>query len=642
MIKFSLFSTFCFAVLLNVSAQVGIGTQEPSAALDIEADSLLVNIGINNMSGADADPLIQFQIASDTLFNIGVNDSLSDLFKIGTYKIDSNTALIIEDDGDVGFGIENPIYKGDVYGDVNISTNVNVYRGGLEHLLSIPNTNNLYMAEGAGAQNNAAGTDNTYLGYHSGYSSTNGDFNIAIGRAANYSNTAGDGNIGIGYSAGYNSSLTDHSTRFGYQAGSNSKNANTLTIDNNGNDSLIYVADFASEDTLDINGGLIVNEQSGDFDFRVESDNRTHMLFVQAQFDYLHIRSETNVTNRLVQVNSVNDAAGMSSSIHSDDAVASKLSLVKARGSDASPTAVSNGDILGSLQAGGHDGTDYNTVSAEINAVVSATPGTDDMPTELQFATAAEGSFFGTTRMVIDENGMLGINNNDPNTRLFVTESENTVATFNRTTDDGVLLDFEYNGVSEGNISVSGATISYNPFTGAHYGVCDSVLNSGMVVSLNGNNQRLNIKANSEIVYGVQPSSAANDKLVLGAYGGVLSPSDSISNSKLALVFAVGNGVMWVTNEGGDLKVGDYLITSSTPGMAMKDNGSFKTSYVIARAVESVKWSGVQANDSGIKSKLVHVTYEHFEVENKVYESIQALEKELELIRFKMNQKTSI
>lgn len=643
MIKQLITYVFCVTAIFCAKAQVGIGTSTPSAALDLEVDTLNVEIGINNINAADVDPLIQFQVSGDTLFNIGVNDSVSDVFKIGTYKIDSNTALIIDDNGDVGFGIENPIYKGDVYGDANISTGGNIYRGGLEHLLSTPNTNNLYMAEGAGAQNNAAGTDNTYLGFHSGYSSTSGDYNIALGRAANYSNTSGDGNIALGYSAGYSSSTSDNSIKLGYQAGSNATGANLLYIDNsNATNPLLYVSNFTDSNDLYSNGGLIINEQSGDFDFRVESDNRTHMLFVQAQFDYLHIRSDINVTGRLVQVNSATNSAGMAAAIHSAGAISANVSFVKGRGTEASPVVVSNGDILGSLQFGGNDGSDFNTVGGAISAVVSGTPGVGDMPTELRFLTAADGSSFGTTRMVIDEDGFLGINNNDPSTRLFVTESANTTATFNRLTDDGVLLDFEYNGVSEGNISVSGSAISYNPFTGAHYGKHDSVLSSGLIVSLNGNNSRFNDKSTSEIIYGVQPSTVPNDKLVLGAYAGLLSENDTISNSNPALILAVGNGVLWATSEGGDLAVGDYLISSSTAGMAMKDNGDFAVSYIIARVTEAVKWSKVKADVGGLKKKLVHVTYEHFEVENNIAEAIKAIEKELELIRLKMTQKTSI
>jgi hypothetical protein len=43
------------------------------------------------------------------------------------------------------------------------------------------------------------------------------------------------------------------------------------------------------------------------------------------------------------------------------------------------------------------------------------------------------------------------------------------VMNVNRKTDDGVLVYFQQDGVSEGNISVSGSTVSYNAFAGSHW-----------------------------------------------------------------------------------------------------------------------------------------------------------------------------
>jgi hypothetical protein len=49
------------------------------------------------------------------------------------------------------------------------------------------------------------------------------------------------------------------------------------------------------------------------------------------------------------------------------------------------------------------------------------------------------------------------------------TRSAATVQLFNRTTSDGIIIDFRQAGTSEGNISVSGSTVSYNGFTGTHW-----------------------------------------------------------------------------------------------------------------------------------------------------------------------------
>lgn len=52
---------------------------------------------------------------------------------------------------------------------------------------------------------------------------------------------------------------------------------------------------------------------------------------------------------------------------------------------------------------------------------------------------------------------------------LDVTRSAAVVAAFNRTTDDGIIVAFQQDGVTEGSISIAGNTTSYNPFCGSHY-----------------------------------------------------------------------------------------------------------------------------------------------------------------------------
>ncbi|KXK57835.1 MAG: hypothetical protein UZ07_CHB004000210 [Chlorobi bacterium OLB7] len=75
---------------------------------------------------------------------------------------------------------------------------------------------------------------------------------------------------------------------------------------------------------------------------------------------------------------------------------------------------------------------------------------------------------------------------------------------------------------------------------------------------------------------------------------------------------AVGNGEMWVTDEAGAIAIGDYLISSSTPGHAMRDNGRFDTSYIIARAAEPVDWSHVTGIEKQAKRKKISILFENF------------------------------
>lgn len=626
----------------TVFGQVGIGTPSPSEALDIEESTTgEVELGINNISSGD--PLIHFQIGSSTTFTIGVDNSDADKLKIGTTAPEAGTAMTILSTGEVGIGDDNPAYPVEVNGVTNLSATNDVYRIGTAHVLSKPNTKNIYVGENAGAQNNSAGTDNTYVGYQTGYSSTNGDYNVSVGNEASYTNTAGTGNVALGYQAGYSSAMTNYSIRIGSQTGYGSTAANVLFLDNSSTSNpLLYVSNFSTTEQLTINGGLIVNEQSGSFDFRTESDNKTHMLYTDATNDYVMVGSNNNVTNRQLQVNGTDASAGLLIAKFSNDIDAAILGKAKSRGTEASPTIVLNDDVLGPIKFAVYDGNDFNHTGATIEAKVNGTPGADDMPTELRFQTVPDGSNSQQIRMVIEEDGAVGINQTSPTSGLRVDEASTTVATFNRTGDDGVLLDFQYAGVSEGSIDVSGTTLTYNAFTGAHFANSNKTFDYGKVVVLNGKNANYHGNENSEIMYGIEYSAQPNDKRVLGAYSGLIESTDSFSLDNPHQVMAVGNGKMWVTNEGGEIKVGDYLITSSTEGMAMKDKGAYTVSYVCARSAQKVNWRKIKADENGVKKALIHVLYESFEIENNVGEAILEIENSLETLKAQLAEKYKI
>jgi hypothetical protein len=203
----------------------------------------------------------------------------------------------------------------------------------------------------------------------------------------------------------------------------------------------------------------------------------------------------------------------------SNDTFGCVLAIGKSRGSSpGSFTTVQNNDILGELRFAGSDGTDLSTVGAQINAEVDGTPGANDLPTRLIFATTADGASSATERMRISQNGFVSFagdtdtglsipttneialttggtecvrfeNKNvkagttfsastftDSSTEVgailsgqyggvFCNRSSGASAFFNRLTDDGEIVRINQAGINEGNISVSGTTVSYN---GAH------------------------------------------------------------------------------------------------------------------------------------------------------------------------------
>ena len=138
------------------------------------------------------------------------------------------------------------------------------------------------------------------------------------------------------------------------------------------------------------------------------------------------------------------------------------------------------------------------------------------------------------------------------------------------------------------------------------------------------------IQVDGEIVYEIARSQRANDPRILGSY--LDGPrGDELPND---VVMAVGNGSMWVVDNGSDLSAGDYLISSDTPGHAMKDLGQFDVAHVIARLAEDLQWSQVSEDINGKKHKKVNVLFENFDINHKA----DGLEKRLETLESELNE----
>jgi hypothetical protein len=147
-------------------------------------------------------------------------------------------------------------------------------------------------------------------------------------------------------------------------------------------------------------------------------------------------------------------------------------------------------------------------------------------------------------------------------------------------------------------------------------------LERGTLVSMTGENGRLEDRKDAEILYGVKPTAKANDPAVLGSYLSIHNPEDAErrerkeSTSNPSLVTAVGNGEMWVADNGRDIAPGDGLISSDVTGHAMKDPGTYAASHVVAKAAERVDWSAVKEEVDGAKHKKISVLFESFDRTN--------------------------
>jgi len=106
--------------IISQGGSVGVGTGAPSSQLDLEGSSTTNGIDINNVSDADGDPLIHFQLSHNSKFTIGVDDSDHDKLKIGTTSLTNNNRLTIDSIGQVGLGTETPYAKLHVMGNIRM------------------------------------------------------------------------------------------------------------------------------------------------------------------------------------------------------------------------------------------------------------------------------------------------------------------------------------------------------------------------------------------------------------------------------------------------------------------------------------------------------------------------------------------
>jgi hypothetical protein len=187
--------------------------------------------------------------------------------------------------------------------------------------------------------------------------------------------------------------------------------------------------------------GVVVNENSADaMDFRVESTNDTHKLFIDSSTDQLLFHDDTSVTIGGVvsefQCNAIDSAQGTSSFTRfSADANGHSIALGKSRGASVGTfTVVQDNDVLGSIDFYGADGTDMATKGASISARINGTPGGNDLPTELVFSTTADAGSSVTERLTISQAGHIATVSGNAST-------SSTPAT-NSTATGSVAIDF--------------------------------------------------------------------------------------------------------------------------------------------------------------------------------------------------------
>ncbi len=243
----------------------------------------------------------------------------------------------------------------------------------------------------------------------------------------------------------------------------------TLTIDSgatitnsgtaNGFGALAGIDDQSSsnDDQITITDtAVVINEDSDDLDFRVESNTNANMLFVSGGNNIVGIGNEGDLGTGL-HIKAADTGASANSS--ADELVIEGTSTVGL-------SFLTNNDQDSNITFGDSDNNERGRIiySHSNDHMIFNNAGSERM----RFITAGNLTYaktsdnFATAGITLyGESGSEG--------HLQATMAGGAPLALNRLTNDGTLLDFYQAGGYEGNVSVSGSTVSYNTFCGSHW-----------------------------------------------------------------------------------------------------------------------------------------------------------------------------
>lgn len=263
--------------------------------------------------------------------------------------------------------------------------------------LNANNYNSTYYntAFGSGALASNTGNNNTAVGTDAASTVTSGNYNTAVGRGSFNHSTTGSYNTALGYSTLSGNTIGNKNVGIGNSAGSN------ITT---GNNNIIIGTDQSAISPTDSNqlniGGAIFGTGLGGNANAPAGNIGLGTALPQSR---LHIVGDGGAGDDIT-INSGSNSA-TSSGLYA---------FSRSRGSYTIPTAVTDGDWLGSGSYQGYDGTSYQG-GARIAALVNGTVSSGNVPTDLFFST---GSTTIDERMRIASNGNIGIGITSPSQKM--------------------------------------------------------------------------------------------------------------------------------------------------------------------------------------------------------------------------------
>ena len=203
---------------------------------------------------------------------------------------------------------------------------------------------------------------------------------------------------------------------------------------------------------LDQDGAFVFNEDSADVDFRVESNGNANMLFVSGGNDVVGIGAEGDLGSGL-HIKSADSSGSVSADADELVLESNGNTGITMLGGTGNACRIHFGDS-------GDNDIGFINYAHDDNALLVGTNGSERMKIDSSgdFLVGKTTADAGTAGGEIRANG-----------RIVSGVDGNTPLTLNRNTNDGTLVILMQANSTEGNISVSGTTVSYNSFAGSHW-----------------------------------------------------------------------------------------------------------------------------------------------------------------------------
>jgi hypothetical protein len=227
-------------------------------------------------------------------------------------------------------------------------------------------------------------------------------------------------NATFGADSTYDYRVKNEAGDFTLQNGVNSTTTDLITVKFTGN---VGIGTTSPNELLEVAGNIhlsgadrsIFNRSNNALTF---GTNNTERARIDSSGRLLVGTSTAAPAGGELQCHTTNAFAGFYGNLANNTAPV-VLTLGKSRGNNFT-TIIQSGDGIGSLRFTATDGTGSLIRAAQINCDVDGTPGANNMPGRLLFATTAAGASIPTERVRITSTGNVGIGTTNPTSNLHV------------------------------------------------------------------------------------------------------------------------------------------------------------------------------------------------------------------------------